>query len=358
MVESIKELNYVPEMPENPRNIVIIGAGGIVSGSQLPAYKMAGYPVLGIYDLDYKKAQQAAEDFDIPYVYDDLAKLIDLAKHENAVFDIAVPASATADILRQLPEQSGVLMQKPMGESIEDAQEILTICREKDFVAGVNFQLRQAPYMIAARKLINDGLIGEIVDIDWRVVELHPWHLWDFLFEKDRMEINYHSVHYVDMIRSIAGNPTSVYCKTMQHPKMKALKQTRSAMILDYGPELRVNLHINHNHDYAPDYQESTCKIEGMKGAIRITIGLILDYPTGRPDKVEYVLDDGKGWRELEVQGSWFNEAFIGTMGGLMKKMDDSTYEYMNDVEDAYQTMCVVEALYASSDNGGTPVNY
>ena len=64
-------------------------------------------------------------------------------------------------------------------------------------------------------------------------------------------------------------------------------------------------------------------KIEGIKGAIRIQLGLILDYPTGRPDKVEYITEDGKGWRELEVKGSWFNEAFIGTMGGLMKKLED-----------------------------------
>ena len=24
----------------------------------------------------------------------------------------------------------------------------------------------------------------------------------------------------------------------------------------------------------------------------------------GRPDKVEYILDDGEGWRELKVRGS------------------------------------------------------
>ena len=119
----------------------------------------------------------------------------------------------------------------------------------------------------------------------------------------------------------------------MQHPKMQALSQTRTAIIMDYGDTLRVNLHINHNHDYAPDYQESTMKIEGIKGAIRIQLGLILDYPTGRPDKVEYITEDGKGWRELEVKGSWFNEAFIGTMGGLMKKLEDPSYHYMNSVE-------------------------
>ena len=212
--------------------------------------------------------------------------------------------------------------------------------------------------MIAARKLIADGVIGDIVDIDWRVVELHPWHLWSFLFGLERMEINYHSIHYIDCIRSFVGDPTNVYCKTMQHPKMTDLSQTRTSIIMDYGNVLRVNLHINHNHDYAPDYQESMMKIEGMKGAIRIQLGLILDYPTGRPDKVEYITDDGKGWRELEVKGSWFNEAFIGTMGGLMKKLEDPSYHYMNSVEDAYHTMCVVEACYKSNAEGGTPVEY
>lgn len=137
--------------------------------------------------------------------------------------------------------------------------------------------------MIAARKLIADGVIGDIVDIDWRVVELHPWHLWSFLFGLERMEINYHSIHYIDCIRSFVGDPTNVYCKTMQHPKMTDLSQTRTSIIMDYGNVLRVNLHINHNHDYAPDYQESMMKIEGMKGAIRIQLGLILDYPTGTP---------------------------------------------------------------------------
>ena len=357
-VSTIEELNYVPEMPEKAKNIVIIGAGGIVSGSHLPAYKLASYPVVGIYDLNEERAKEVAKQFDIPEVASTIPELVEIAKKNDAVFDIAVPASATASILKQLPDGAAVLMQKPMGESIEQAKEILDICHEKNLIAGVNFQLRQAPYIIAARQLIDEGKIGEIVDIDWRVVELHPWHLWDFLFSKERMEIKYHSIHYIDCIRSFVGDPTSVYCKTMQHPKMRDLAQTRTAIIMDYGKDLRVNLHINHNHDYAKDYQESMLKIEGMKGAIRVRLGLILDYPEGRPNKVEYILDDGEGWRELKVRGSWFPEAFIGTMGGLMKKLENPDYDYMNSVEDAYHTMCVVESCYKSSAEGGTPVEY
>jgi len=357
-VSSIDELSYVPEMPEKPRPIVSIGTGGIVQGSHYPAYKLAGYPVLACYDTDIDHARKAANDWNIPKVCETLEELIAYAKENDAVFDVAVPANYTREILDQLPDGSGVLMQKPMGECIEEARAILATCHRKHLVAGVNFQLRQAPYMIAVRNLIKEGTIGEIVDIDHRLVGTQPWNLWPFLFPKSRVEINYHSIHYIDNIRSLVGDPTSVYCKTMQHPKMRDLAQTRTAIIMNYGDDLRVNLHINFNHDYAKKYQESTLKIEGLKGAIRVKLGLMYDYPEGEPDEVEYITYDSGEWTKLPVRGSWFNEAFIGTMGGLMKKLDDPSYEYMNSVEDAFHTMCVVEACYESSKQGGMPVDY
>jgi len=83
-----------------------------------------------------------------------------------------------------------------------------------------------------------------------------------------------------------------------------------------------------------------------------------LDYPNGREDNVEYITYDSKEWKTLDVKGSWFNEAFIGTMGGLMKKLENPDYDYMNSVDVAYQTMCVVEACYKSNSEGGTEVIY
>ena len=183
-------------------------------------------------------------------------------------------------------------------------------------------------------------------------------YLTDYRIKMSKQFLSDPRYKIADISSKVGYSDGNYYSKTMQHPKMTDLSQTRTSIIMDYGNVLRVNLHINHNHDYAPDYQESMMKIEGMKGAIRIQLGLILDYPTGRPDKVEYITDDGKGWRELEVKGSWFNEAFIGTMGGLMKKLEDPSYHYMNSVEDAYHTMCVVEACYKSNAEGGTPVEY
>lgn len=169
-VSSIDELTYCPEMPEKPRNIVSIGTGGIVQGSHYPAYKLAGFPVKACYDLNHDTAVKVAEEWGVPHVAETVAELVEYGKQYDAVFDIAVPANAIPEILVQLPDNAGVLIQKPMGESIEQARKILSICHEKNLTAGINFQLRQAPYMIAVRDLIKRGVIGEVVDIDHRLV--------------------------------------------------------------------------------------------------------------------------------------------------------------------------------------------
>lgn len=353
-------LEFIPDMPDNPkvRPIMIIGAGSIIQDSHLPAYKMAGYQVMGIFNRTIDRAQELAAAFDIEKSYDDLDAIIAEGSKYDAVFDIALPANLITMVLDKLPIGAKVLMQKPMGESIQEAADILAICREKKFVAGVNFQLRQAPYMLHLKSLIESDLIGDVYDVDWRVTTLQPWDLWTFLNDKSRCEINYHSIHYIDAIRSLFGDVSSVYCKTMMSPKAANLSQTRTTTILDYGDYLRVNIATNHGHDYAPDYQESCLKIEGTKGAIRLTLGLILDYPTGRPDKLEYITYDLGQWQEINLTGSWFPEAFIGTMGGLLKKIESPEFDYKNDVEDAYKTMCTVEACYESNQSGAIPVVY
>ncbi|WP_208738215.1 Gfo/Idh/MocA family protein [Oceanidesulfovibrio marinus] len=351
-------VSTLPPMPEKPRPVVSIGGGGIVNDAHLPAWKKAGFPVLAMYDVNADKARSTAEKWGIPSVYEDLDDLVKAGEKEGAVFDIAVPASEIMGILTHLPEGSGVLIQKPMGESIEEAREILTTCRERKLVAGINFQLRQAPFMVAAKQMAEKGLLGEVHDVEMRVVCQTPWNLWSFLFEKERMEINYHSIHYIDAVRNILGDPSGVWCKTMKHPKMMELAQTRSSIIMDYGDVVRANISTNHGHDYAPDQQECFFKIEGTKGAVKIQIGVILNYPKGSVDQFLYVLDDGKGWRTMEIEGSWFPEAFMGPMGGLQKKLEDPSFNYTNSVEDAWKTMCVVEACYESSACGATPVDY
>lgn len=343
-------LEQTPEMPKNKKSIVIIRAGGIVADAHLPAYLKAGFEVLGIYDRLSEKAEKLAMEFNVPNVCKSLDDLIGLGQENQCIYDIALPASAIFDVLQQLPNGSGVLIQKPMGENMVQAMEILQLCRSKELEAGINFQLRHAPYIMMAKQLIDQGMIGTLHDIDVRVNTLTPWHLWDFLFDIPRMEILYNSIHYIDMIRYFLGNPQRVMAKTTKHPNMPKLANTRSSIILDYGEIIRANINTNHGHDFGTKHQESFFKFEGTRGAIKITAGLNLNYPKGLPDKFEFItLDNELGWQSLPCEGSWFPDAFIGPMAGLMCRLEDSEFHYINSVEDAIHTMDVVEQCYRSS---------
>ena len=346
-------------LPADPLPIVSIGLGGIVHDAHYPAYKIAGFDIVAGFDISSERAALMQDKFGIPRLYDSLSQAVTDAP-ENAVYDIAVPGSAIADILRSIPKGRAVLIQKPMGDDLTDARQILSICRERELVAAVNFQLRFAPFIIAARDIIERGAIGELYDVEFRVQVNTPWHLWGFLFPLPRVEILYHSIHYVDLIRSFCGTPGSVYAKTLSHPTAPDLRGgVRSMIIMDYGDNPRVNVMTNHSHAYGAEKQQSYVKFEGSKGAIQIRAGLNMNYPDGVPDRFEYILlEDGDepSWRTLDIQGSWFPEAFIGTMASLMRYAKGETSSLPTSVEDAIKTMATVEAAYDSSQQGGTPL--
>lgn len=345
-------------LPEQPRPIISIGLGGIVHDAHYPAYQIAGFEVIGGFDLSADRATMMKTKFNIPTIYESITQAVDQAP-DNVVYDVAVPGNAIVDILKELPDRSAVLIQKPMGEDLTEARKILKICQDKNLTAAINFQLRYAPFIIAARDMIDQGLIGDLYDIEARMQVNTPWHLWQFLFSLPRVEILYHSIHYVDLIRSFIGTPRSVYAKTISHPSAPALKGgTRSMIIMDYGDNPRVNVMTNHNHAYGTEKQQSYFKFEGSKGAIKIRAGLNMNYPHGVPDKFEYIINSDNpadsNWQSIDIRGSWFPEAFIGTMASVMRKSNGETDILPTAVDDAFQTMAVVEAAYESSQAGGT----
>jgi len=180
-----------------------------------------------------------------------------------------------------------------------------------------------------------------------------PWELWTFLSSAPRLEITYHSIHYIDLVRSWFGNPRGVYAKTVRSPRTPRLASTKTVIILDYGDDKRVFVATNHSHDFSPRLQRSFVQWEGMDGAMRAQMGVNLNYPVGEPDNLEYVLRDGAGWKIAPVSGNWFPDAFMGSMGSLQAYVQGDADTLPTSVEDAIDTMRTVEAAYISSERGG-----
>jgi predicted dehydrogenase len=332
--------------------IVVIGAGGIVHDAHLPAYRKAEFPVAALVDISREKAETLAKEFAIPFSGTSIAEAVRYAP-KDAVFDVAVPACDLLSVLPQLPDGAAVLLQKPMGETLAEAIAILKMCRSKGLVAAVNFQLRWAPNMMAARTLLQTGALGMLHDMEVSVSVHMPWELWSFLKTAPRLEILYHSIHYVDLVRSWFGNPAGVYAKTVKSPRTAELAATKSVITFDYGGHKRVFIATNHSHDLGATMQRSFVQWEGAEGAMRAQMGVNLDYPAGRPDRLEYALRGDAAWSEVPLTGNWFPDAFIGSMGSLQSFVRGEAATLPTSVEDAIDTMRVVEAAYLSSERGG-----
>lgn len=338
-------------LPTNPRPIVTFGAGSIVSDAHYPSYRKGGFPIAGLYDPNAEKAKALADIWGVAAY----TSVEEAASVPNAIFDVATPPSAHAAVLKQLPDGAAVLIQKPLGNDLPEATEILKICRAMNLKAAVNFQLRFAPMMLALKDAISKGLLGEIVDFEAHLVLNTPWSTWAFLKGLPRIEIAMHSIHYLDLIRQVLGDPQGVHAKSIGHPSHD-MAQTRTTAILDYGDNVRCGLSINHDHPFGRRHQACDFRITGTEGAAYLQLGVNLNYPEGEPDVLEIYPKGGDGWVAVPLEGKWFPDAFTGRMANLQRYANGEDTELVSSVEDAWNTMALVEAAYKSSAQPATPL--
>jgi predicted dehydrogenase len=339
--------------PSRPKPIVIIGAGGIVRDAHLPAYAKARLTVAGVTDLDPARREKLAADFAIPRVFSSVAEAAELGT--AAVYDVAVPPGAITQVLPNLPDGAAVLIQKPMGVNLDQARAILKMCKDKGLKAAINFQLRFSPMMMAARQAIEAGLIGDPLEIEVHLNVFTPWHLFPFLLPMPRVEVLVHSVHYLDSVRALFGTPKGVFARSLPDPRAPGLAQTRTSVLLDYGDLRRGIMSINHNHQGGRTFQSAWFRIEGTTAAMMVKLGVCFDYPHGEADELWFCPNDGD-WRQVALTGSWFNEAFMGTMRNLQRFDLGEDSRLFSGVDDAFQTMALVEACYDAMTLPGQPL--
>jgi predicted dehydrogenase len=352
IAEKYADLRQSWPRPSAPRPIVVIGAGSIVRDAHLPIYRRLGFPVAGIFDVNPDAAREKAQMFGIDRVFESLENAV---ATKQAVFDLAIPPQHIAEVLERLPRGSAVLIQKPMGRDLAEARRLLAIARQRKLVGAMNFQLRFAPNMLALKDALARGTLGEILDIEVRILLHTPWEYWAFLRGVPRLEILMHSIHYLDLIRSMAGEPRGVYCRGLRMPGLADYSDVRTSIILDYGESVRCSLTMNHAHKFGPRYARSQLKIEGTRGAAIAKMGVNLNYPRGEPDTLE-VATPGSDWESVPLRGSWFLEAFEGPMTNVQRFVAGEDAALMSPLDDACRTMALVEACYESSAKGGTPV--
>lgn len=332
------------------RPIAIVGAGEIVQVAHLPAYTAAGLDVVGIHDLDGDRAREVAERFGIPRVYADVAEIA--ADDDVDVVDIAVLPWVQPDIARTLLRAGKhLLCQKALAHDLDEAQSVVDTAASEGRVLAVNQQLRSEEGISAAAAMVERGWIGSPTAMTFDVHIWTPWTGWRWTAEMPRLDLVQHSIHYLDAVRGVLGEPASVWGVQTRVPGQPEVGETRTVSVLRYPEDVLAVLHVFHkNLDGDP---HATFRIDGTEGSVRGTLGLLYDYPDGRPDTMELfsrVLPTD-GWVPYPVTARWIPDAFLGPMASVLRAIADGS-EPPTSGRDHLKTLRLVDALYRSGATG------
>jgi predicted dehydrogenase len=335
---------------DHRRGIAVIGAGAIVDVAHLPAYNGLGLDVRGVYDRNAERAAEVAERHGVGRVYRSLDEL--LADDQVEVVDVAVVPWAQPDLVREaIRAGKHLLCQKPFAPDVATGRELLGQAEAAGLKVAVNQQLRWDEGVAAARAMVGNGWIGAPTTMSFSVDISTDWSAWNWLVESPRLEIMYHSIHYLDAIRSILGDPLRVFATGSRRSGQVAAGETRTISTLVFDGDVRAVLHVNHENQGGD--QRAEFRIDGTEGAIRGTLGLLYDYPDGRPDTLEVFskVVPTDGWLAYPVTQRWIPWAFGGPMAGLLGWIAGGT-PAPTDARDNLRTLALVHALYGSIDHG------
>lgn len=148
---------------------------GVISEVYLKNLRSFGIPVAAVADLDAERAAARAEQFQVPALTPD-----ELLAHPDVdlVLNLTVP-KAHADIARQaLARGKHVHTEKPLALQADDAKALVHLARSRGLRIGAAPDTFLGSHLQTARKLLDDGWIGEPIGATAFMMSHGPerWH--------------------------------------------------------------------------------------------------------------------------------------------------------------------------------------
>ena len=331
--------------PKTDYGIAFIGCGGIVNYGHIPAYRAHGFHLIGGFDLNHEAAEKTVQTHGLEKVYRSLDEV--LLDPLVQIVDVAVMPWKQKDIVAKAVEaRKHLLCQKPFSEDYTEAVEMTSLAQQAGLKIAIHQQFRWSSLVRAARALMAAGWLGDILDVQVQVSIQTPWDMWPWLACQPRLEVLFHSIHYLDSLRFLFGDPILVTSRHAKHPAQKARGETKTITIWDYPNELKILIAICH-FDWSLDMY-SLFRILGTDGLIEGTIGTNYDYPNGRNDTLTFTsrLHPERNF-SATLPGKWIPDAFYGPMASLMEAIQTGG-EPLTSAKDNLGTLRVVEASYRS----------
>ena len=255
----------------NKLKFALVGCGRIANKHIEALNDLPGAELVSVCDIKEGKAKKYGEKLDIPY-YKNYDKM--LQKEEVDVVNILTPsglhAKHTIDIVKKY--QKHIVCEKPMALKLEDADEMIRVCDEKNVRL---FVVKQNRYNLPVQKLreaIETNRLGKLVMGTVRIRWTRHQHYYDMddwrgTWAMDGGVLTNQASHHIDLLEWMMGQPVEVSAKTATRLVDIEPEDTGAVVIKFANGALGI---VEATTATRPSDLEGSLSVLGEKGAVEI----------------------------------------------------------------------------------------
>lgn len=233
--------------------------------------EVKGAECVAIYDRTLSKAENVARTFGIPAAYDDPEELLDQEKLD--FLDVITNISShNKFVLMAAKHKLPVITQKPMADTLAEAEQMVSACREAGVALHVHENWRWQAQIRELKKVLDSGEIG--APFRARIALISGYPVFDNepgLREMEEFVIKDIGTHLLDVARFLFGEADKLYCQT--HRVQRDIKgEDVATIMMQMGGHVTVTCHIAYAGNYLENdvFTQTLIFVEGDSGSAEL----------------------------------------------------------------------------------------
>ncbi|MBK9391935.1 MAG: Gfo/Idh/MocA family oxidoreductase [Bacteroidetes bacterium] len=324
---------------------------GFWSKFQIGAWsELEGAELVAVYNRTLSKAQNIADCFKVPRIYDDAEKLLQNEKPDFV--DIITDVDTHAGFVK-LAVSHGVkhiICQKPMAPDFETAKEMVNVCEKAGAKLYIHENYRWQAPVRRFKQIIDSGVIGK--PFKARVTFLSGFPVFDnqpFLKELDHFILTDMGSHILDVARFLFGECSELWCET--RAISKGIKGEDLAVIL---MNMKNGMPVYTEMSYASIVEHDSFStlhilVEGEKGSVFLGPEFEIKTTTRGGTVSETVKFPSYPWADPDYIVN--HESGIHVNRNILEAIEGKG-DAENTGKDNLETVRLIWACYKSAETG------
>lgn len=312
--------------------------------------RVPGVDLVAAASLDPATLAETADRWRVPRRYAAVAEMLERERPD--LLDIAAPPSAHRELLEEAARRGvNAICQKPFGGDLATAREMVETAEQAGITLVVHENFRFQPWFREIRRLIEDGALGELYNVAFRLRPGDGQGTDAYLARQPyfqtmpRFLIHETGIHLIDVFRFLVGEVTGVSARLRRlNPAIAG--EDAGLVLFDFASGAAGVFDGNRLVDHPAENTRLTMGemwVEGSDAYVRLDgFGRLFVKPHGEPER-ERAYD----WRNTGFAG----DSVFALQTHVVRHFTDGT-RLANTGRAYLRNLEIEDAVYRSAETG------